>query len=264
MPVVILLAAAVILGGIVVVAMGHGGELARDKVEAPATGDLRSWSDVARYRPPPALLGYHAASTEQALMIIARSIAERDAEISWLRSRLAELQPESAGRSGDVTDAAGSDDPARDGNGWASAEDDWAAAGNDRTAVAGDDRTAVAGDDRTAAAGDDRTAAAGDDRTAAAGDDRTAAAGDGASTAPSWEGGSDTEGTSLAENPVARDGLPTPGIAEDPLTREGAPTQDSASAGENRPDPEGSQAAAAAEQPVQAGYWPQAGPVTHD
>ncbi len=211
MPVVILLVAAVILGGIVVVAMGHGGELARDKVEFPATADLRSWSDVARYRPPPALLGYHAASTEQALMIIARSIAERDAEISWLRSRLAELQPESAGRDGDVTDAAGADDPDRDSNDWARADDDWAGADDDRGAT--DDRTAV---------DDDRTAAD---------DDRTAADDDGASTAPSWEG---------------------------------APTQDSATAAENRPDPDGTQSAAVAEPPVQAGYWPQAGPATHD
>ncbi len=96
MSVVIFLVTAVILGGIVVVAMGRGGELARDKIVMPATADLRTWSDVARYRPPPALLGYHAASTEQALMMIAKSIAERDAEIAWLRGKLAEFQPESA------------------------------------------------------------------------------------------------------------------------------------------------------------------------
>ena len=95
-PVVIFLVAAVILGGIVVLAIGRGGELARDKVEMPVARDLRTWSDVASYRPPPALLGYHAASTEQALMNIARTIAGRDAEIAWLRSRLSELQPESA------------------------------------------------------------------------------------------------------------------------------------------------------------------------
>ncbi len=103
MPVVIFLVTAVLLGGIVVVAMGHGGELARDNVEKPGSLDLRTWSDVAGYRPPPALLGYHAASTEQALVMIARSIAERDAEISWLRSRLAELQPESPGGGEDAS-----------------------------------------------------------------------------------------------------------------------------------------------------------------
>ena len=231
MPVVILLVAAVILGGIVVVAMGHGGELARDKVELPATADLRAWSDVARYRPPPALLGYHAASTEQALMIIARSIAERDAEISWLRSRLAELQPESAGRDRDVIDVAGADDPDDDSNGWARIDDDRPGADDDRPGA----------DDGGAGADHDR-----------------------ASTAQSWGGGRDTESAALPESAVVRDGLPTPESGEDPSAWKGASTQDSASAAEKGPDPEGSQSTAVAEPPVQAGYWPQAGSATND
>jgi hypothetical protein len=89
-PVVIILVAAVILGGVVVVAMGRGGELGRARPELPARSDFRTWSDVAGYRPPPALLGYHAGATEHALSLIARTIAERDAEIDWLRKRLAE------------------------------------------------------------------------------------------------------------------------------------------------------------------------------
>ena len=99
MPVVIILVAAVILGGVVVVAMGRGGELSRDRSELPARSDFRTWSDVASYRPPPALLGYHAAATQHALSLIARTIAERDAEIDWLRNRLAEViqaEPEPA------------------------------------------------------------------------------------------------------------------------------------------------------------------------
>jgi hypothetical protein len=96
-PVVILLAALVILGGIAVVAMGKGGELSRERADLPAHTDFRTWSDVADYRPPGALLGYHAAVTEQALALIARTIAERDAEIDWLRGRLAEVQPERFG-----------------------------------------------------------------------------------------------------------------------------------------------------------------------
>ena len=48
------------------------------------------------YRPPAALLGYHAATTERALTLIARTIAERDAEIEWLRKRLAEARPDAA------------------------------------------------------------------------------------------------------------------------------------------------------------------------
>ncbi len=95
MLVAIVLAAAVILGGIIVVAMGKGGELSRERPDLPARADFRSWSDVAGYRPPGALLGYHAAATEHALALIARTIAERDAEIDWLRRRLAEVQPSS-------------------------------------------------------------------------------------------------------------------------------------------------------------------------
>jgi hypothetical protein len=91
----IILAAAVILGGIIVVAMGKGGELSRERPELPARADFRSWSDVADYRPPGALLGYHAAATERAFALIARTVAERDAEIDWLRRRLAEVQASS-------------------------------------------------------------------------------------------------------------------------------------------------------------------------
>ncbi len=95
MIVAIVIAAAVIVGGIIVVAMGKGGEMSRERAELPSRTDFRSWSDVADYRPPAALMGYHAAATERALALIARTIAERDAEIDWLRRRLAELQPES-------------------------------------------------------------------------------------------------------------------------------------------------------------------------
>ena len=96
MPVVILLlvAAGAILGGVIVVAMGNGGEMARYRAPRPASSDFRNWKDVAGYRPPAALLGYHAGTTEHALLMIGRVMAERDAEISWLRAKLTELQPE--------------------------------------------------------------------------------------------------------------------------------------------------------------------------
>ena len=87
--VVIALAAVVILAGVVAVALGHGGELARERPPEPSATDFRVWSDVATYRPPAALLGYDAAATEHALAEIARAMAERDAEIGLLRSRLA-------------------------------------------------------------------------------------------------------------------------------------------------------------------------------
>jgi hypothetical protein len=88
--IVIVLAAVVILGGVVVVAMGRGGELSRDRVDLPGRADFATWSDVAEYRPPAALLGYHAGATEHALGLIARMLAEREAEIEQLRNRLAD------------------------------------------------------------------------------------------------------------------------------------------------------------------------------
>ena len=95
MIVAIVIAAVVILGGMIVVAMGNGGELSFDRPELPRQTDFTSSSDVAGYRPPGALIGYSPVATEWALARIADTIAERDAEISWLRRRLAELQPES-------------------------------------------------------------------------------------------------------------------------------------------------------------------------
>jgi hypothetical protein len=105
--VAIVLVAVVLLGGIVVVAMGRGGELSRETSDEPAAADFTSWADVAGYRPPAALLGYHAGATERALQLISRSIAERDAEIAWLRGRLRDLQPEGTREHGQPLDPAG-------------------------------------------------------------------------------------------------------------------------------------------------------------
>jgi hypothetical protein len=107
-PIAVLLTAAVILGGVVVVAMGMGGELARDVEDQPGYTDFQSSAEVASYRPPPVLLGYHPGSTERAFKLVARTIADRDAEIAWLRGRLAELQQEAGLRPEDT--AAGRED----------------------------------------------------------------------------------------------------------------------------------------------------------
>ncbi len=107
MSVAILLVAVVLLGAIVVVAMGRGGELSRETSDEPAAADFASWADVASYRPPAALLGYHAGATERALQLISRSIAERDAEIAWLRGRLRDLQPEGARDHGQLLNPVG-------------------------------------------------------------------------------------------------------------------------------------------------------------
>ena len=104
MPVVIILAALAILGGIVVAAMGRGGELARTTPDEPSIADFETGADVARYRPPPALFGYHAGATEYAFLLAGRAVADRDAEIAWLRSRLRELQPEGERQDGELRD----------------------------------------------------------------------------------------------------------------------------------------------------------------
>jgi hypothetical protein len=103
-PVVIILAALAILGGIVVAAMGRGGELVRQAADDPSIADFESGADVARYRPPPALFGYHAGATEYAFLLAGRALADRDAEIAWLRSRLRELQPEGERQDGELRD----------------------------------------------------------------------------------------------------------------------------------------------------------------
>jgi hypothetical protein len=97
-PIVIILAAIAILGGIVVVAMGRGGELARAAEELPSIADFESGTDVARYRPPPALLGYDPGATEYAFLQAGRALADRDAEIARLRGRLLELDPDTQDR----------------------------------------------------------------------------------------------------------------------------------------------------------------------
>jgi hypothetical protein len=100
--VVIVAAAIVICVGVVAVAMGRGGELARPAPEVSSVPDFASGVDVARFRPPPALLGYHAGATQRALLLAGRAIADRDAEISWLRDQLRELRPEGEREDGSI------------------------------------------------------------------------------------------------------------------------------------------------------------------
>lgn len=93
MPVVLLLAAVVILAGVVVVAMGRGGELAVPRPDSAAYGrELVTPAEMAAFRPPAALLGYSAQVTDDALRRIARAVAERDAELAMLRHEVAALR----------------------------------------------------------------------------------------------------------------------------------------------------------------------------
>jgi hypothetical protein len=90
-PILLLLAAAVILAGVVSVAMGHGGEMAEFAMDY-LPPDLVTAADVALLRPPSAIWGYNVQVTDEALNQIAQVITERDVEIAVLRQQLAELR----------------------------------------------------------------------------------------------------------------------------------------------------------------------------
>lgn len=90
-PILLLLAAAVILAGVVSVAMGHGGEMAEFATDC-LPPDLVSAADVVLLRPPSALWGYNVQVTDEALNRIAQAITERDVEIAVLRQQLTELR----------------------------------------------------------------------------------------------------------------------------------------------------------------------------
>lgn len=90
-PILLLLAAAVILAGVVSVAMGHGGEMA-EFASDHRPPDLATAADVALLRPPSSIWGYNVQITDEALNQIAQVITERDVEIAVLRQQLAELR----------------------------------------------------------------------------------------------------------------------------------------------------------------------------
>jgi hypothetical protein len=95
MPVVLLLTALMILGGVVVVAVGRGGELTLFRSDAaPLRQRLATAADMASFRPPLAFFGYSAQATDDALQRIARAVADRDAELARLRGQLAVLRPD--------------------------------------------------------------------------------------------------------------------------------------------------------------------------
>ena len=89
----LLVAAAAILGGVVVAALGRAGEMATFAGDtAPIGLDQVNATDVALLRPPMSLWGYNVQATEDALRVIARSVTARDVEIATLRRELADLQ----------------------------------------------------------------------------------------------------------------------------------------------------------------------------
>jgi len=92
-----LVAAIVILAGVVVVALGRGGEMAPEHPDYPPIdlGPVTA-ADVALLRPPSAAWGYNMRVTDVALETIARAVTERDVTISALQQEVADLRAELA------------------------------------------------------------------------------------------------------------------------------------------------------------------------
>ena len=98
-PVVMVLAAAAVLAGVVAVALGRGGELFFFQADyAPLRLEKVTATDVVLFRPPLAIWGYNAQATDEALNRIADALTERDIEITALRQQVADL--EAAGPAG--------------------------------------------------------------------------------------------------------------------------------------------------------------------
>lgn len=86
---VLLLASGSILGGVVVVAMGRGGEMALFRRDLPVMlRRPRTPTEVATQRLPLGPIGYQVQATEEALIAAAHLLAERDREIAALRSEV--------------------------------------------------------------------------------------------------------------------------------------------------------------------------------
>ena len=93
MPVILALAAAAILGCVVLAALGRAGEMAAFPSDcSPLRLDDLTAADVALLCPPLALWGYNVSATEEALGVIARSVTARDVEIATLRRELDDLR----------------------------------------------------------------------------------------------------------------------------------------------------------------------------
>ena len=91
----LLAAAGAILGGVVVVAMGRGGQIADFRRDIPVLAvRFRTPDEVALARLPLGLFGYQAQATGDALAAAAALVDERDAEIAELRRELSRFGAE--------------------------------------------------------------------------------------------------------------------------------------------------------------------------
>lgn len=96
MLVVLALAGLAVLGTVVVLAMGRGGELARVHPDHPPlalpAGRPIGGTDAALLQLPRTLWGYHVEITDEALRRLAYALTERDARVAVLEQQLAELR----------------------------------------------------------------------------------------------------------------------------------------------------------------------------
>ena len=93
--VVLAVAALAVLGCVVAVALGHGGEMTEfppdvPPLDLPEAGQLTA-VDFMSLRIPVALVGYHTQSVDETLRRAATALSERDTRIAILEQRVAEL-----------------------------------------------------------------------------------------------------------------------------------------------------------------------------
>ena len=89
---VLLAAAIAILVGVVVVAMGRGGELARFRRDLPPVPPrITTAADIGALDLPLALFGYQDEAADAAFAAAAKLLVEQDAEITRLRAQVGRL-----------------------------------------------------------------------------------------------------------------------------------------------------------------------------
>ncbi|MFI0373231.1 hypothetical protein ACH35V_35680 [Actinomadura sp. 1N219] len=94
---VLVLAGMAVLGAVVVLAMGRGGELAETHPDYPrlplgAAGRPITGSDVAHMRFPRTFWGYQPQVMDEALRRVSHALSERDARVALLEQQLHDLR----------------------------------------------------------------------------------------------------------------------------------------------------------------------------
>ena len=96
-PVLLVIAIIVVLGAVVFLAMGRGGEMSVERNDyLPLDLGPVSATDVALLRPPTGLWGYNIQATDEAMEQIAESIRERDVRIVALEQLVTDLSRDHA------------------------------------------------------------------------------------------------------------------------------------------------------------------------